>query len=84
MPSLGKRHALVFRDFCPYDLQNPFGKEINVSFFMSPPFSMPSPASGSDFLILKLLARKFGLVPRFNVEKFGDSIGNDGLIYSVG
>ena len=68
-PALGKRHALVFKGLCPLNLQNPLGKVINVSFFLSPPFAMPAPARGSDFLTLKLLERKFGFVPRFNFKK---------------
>ena len=78
-PALGKRHALVFKGVCPLNLQNPMGKEINVSFFLSPPFAMPAPAGGSDFLTLKLLARKFGFIPRFNLAN-----ANDGFLHSVG
>ena len=80
---MGRKHAIVFKGLCPYHLQIPFGKEINVSFYPSFPFSIPSLASGSDFLTLKLLAKKFGFIPRFKVEKFADAIGNDGMIYSV-
>ena len=35
---------------------------------MTPPYSMPSPVggvSGSDFQIIKLLARKYGFITRF-------------------
>ena len=78
-PALGKRHALVFKGVCPLNLQNPVGKEINVSFFLSPPFAMPAPAGGSDFLTLKLLARKFGFIPRFNLAN-----ANDGFLHNVG
>ena len=82
-PALGKRHALVFKGLCPLNLQNPLGKEINVSFYLLPPFAMPAPARGSDFLTLKLLERKFGFIPRFNFEKFVETIANDSLIHSV-
>ena len=73
-PALGKRHALVFKGLCPLNLQNPLGKEINVSFHLSTPFAMHAPAGGSDFLTLKLLARKFGFIPRFNFEKFAKNV----------
>ena len=79
-PALGKRHALVVKSFCPSHLQKPVGKEINVLFPAFPPFSMPSPLGGlgSDFLIMQLLARKIGFIPRFI---FGTSINT--MLYNV-
>ena len=35
-PTLGKRHAQIFNGHCPGHLQNPFGKEINISFIFVP------------------------------------------------
>ena len=66
-PALGERHSLVFKGLCPFHLQNPLGKKIDVSFIYFPPFSLPSPIGGigSDFLIMQLLARKIGFIPRF-------------------
>ena len=66
-PVLGKRHALVMKGLCPSHLQNPHGKEIDVGFGYFPPFSIPSPLGGlgSDFLVMKLLARKIGFIPKF-------------------
>ena len=66
-PALGKRHAVVFKGLCPFHLQDPLGKEINVEFGYYPPFSMPSPLGGigSDFLLVQLLAMKIGFIPRF-------------------
>ena len=61
-------HALVFKGMCPVHLQNPVGREINVEFGYAPPFSMPSPlvgAIGSDILVMQLLARKIGFIPKF-------------------
>ena len=70
-PVLGKRHGQAFTGSCPQHLQNSFSKEFNVSFSLTPPYSMPSPVggvSGSDFQIIKLLARKSGFIPRFIYE----------------
>ena len=69
-PALGKRHALVFKGLCPFHIQNPLGKELNVMFYLNPPYSAPSPVGGvgSDFLVMHLLARKFGFLPRFIYE----------------
>ena len=66
-PALGERHALVVKGLCPFHLQNPLGKEINVEFKLNPPFAIPSPLGGvgSDFLMVQLLARKIGFIPRF-------------------
>ena len=67
-PALGMRHGLVLKGLCPMHLQNLFGKELNVSYTLSTPYSMPSPVggvSGSDFQIIKLLTRKYGFIPRF-------------------
>ena len=70
-PALGMRHGQVLKGLCPMHLQNPFGKELNVSYTLSTPYSMPSPVggvSGSDFQIIKLLTRKYGFIPRFIYE----------------
>ena len=66
-PALGERKAVVVKGLCPFHLQNPRGKEINVEFKLNPPFSIPSPLGGigSDFLMMQLLARKIGFIPRF-------------------
>ena len=83
-PTLGRMHALVVRGFCPSDLQNPSGKEINVAFCLQPPFAISAKAGGSDFLTLQLLARRFGFIPRFIFKILVDSNDSDGLIHSVG
>ena len=77
---------MAVKGFCPSDLQNPSGKEINVSFCLQPPFAITghNPVGGSDLLTLRLLARKFGFIPRFILKKFVDSNGPDDLIHSVG
>ena len=61
----------MLKGLCPLYLQNPLGKEIAVSYHHNPPFSMPSPlgGKGSDFLIIQLLARKIGFIPRFIYEE---------------
>ena len=57
----------MFKGLCPLHLQIPLGKVIDVEFGHYPPFSFSSPLGGvgSDFLVLQLLARKNGFVPRF-------------------
>ena len=70
-PALGKMHALIFKGMCPFHLQNPLGREINIVFGYAPPFSIPSPHGGgigSDFLVMQMLARKNGFIPRFIYE----------------
>ena len=83
-PALGKRHALVVKGLCPSNLQNPLGKDINVSFCLHVPFAKPDPDGGSDFLSVKLLARKFRFNPRLIFERIVDSNSSDGLIHRVG
>ena len=69
-PALGKRHALAYKGMCPLHLRNPLGKEINAMFDLHPPYAMPSPfgGMGSDFILMQLLASKFGFIPRFIYE----------------
>ena len=82
-PSLGHRHAQLLKDICPWNLQNPFGKEINISFRLSPPFFTHPPLGGSDFLIIKMLARKYGFIPRFIPEISYDNVQSNGSIYGL-
>ena len=84
---MGKRHAEVINGLCPRHLKSPYGKNINVSFVFSRPFSIFPPHGGSDFLIIKVLAKKSGFVPTFVREQFADSIKingtTNGLIHRV-
>ena len=73
-PALGKRHGQVFKGLCPGHLQTPLGREINISFTYLPPFSMHPPDGGSDFLLIKLLAKKSGFIPVFIEHTYHDLI----------
>ena len=51
-------------------LQTPFGKTLPVSFIGSKPFiKYTNPIGGSDFLVMKIFANKFGFRPAFRPER---------------
>ena len=86
-PVLGKMRAQLVKGVCPRHLQSPFGKQIKVSFIGPRPFVNYNPIGGSDFIIMKLLAKKFRFMPRFIPERRIEAIFPNGttygLIYSV-
>ena len=77
----------MFNRACPKGLQNPHGKELNISFIGHTPFITYKPAGGSDFLLVQLLAEKFRFIPKFVQEKAKDMVKsngtNYGMVYSV-
>ena len=80
---MGKRYAQIFDRACPKDLQNPHGKELNVSFIGTPPFITYKPVGGSDFLLIQLLAQKFRFVPKFVPEKAKVMVKSNGTNYGM-
>ena len=66
---LGERHALIVTGLCKEKFQNPMRKKINISFYYAPFWSTNPPLGGSDFLLIKLLARKSGFIPKFIHER---------------
>ena len=69
-----------FKGPCPSHFQEPFGKTLNISFFGFPPFVLDNPLGGSDFLVTKILAKKFSFIPTFIPAKsysdFNDQVRN--------
>ena len=88
-PALGKVTAQFVKGECPGHLQSPFGKQIKVSFIGTRPFVVTyNPVGGSDFHVIKLLAKKFKFIPRFIPERRIDATifpngTKYGLIHSV-
>ena len=68
-PVLGKVKAQFVKGVCPGHLQSLFGKQIKVSFIGTRPFVTYNPIGGSDFHVVKLLAKKFKFIPRFIPER---------------
>ena len=63
-PILGETHAQIFHGMCPRHAQSLQGKELKISFIGPEPFVTYNPVGGSDFLVIKLLAKKFGFLPK--------------------
>ena len=86
-PVLGKKKAEEYSGFCPSHVQEPFGKTLRVSFIGPPPFVIYNPLGGCDFVITKLLAKKFGFIPKFIPAKSYDiiqkNLTNYGMIHQV-
>ena len=88
-PALGKVKAKFVEGMCPGYLHSLFGKQIKVSFIGPRPFVTYNPIGGSDFHVIKLLAKKFKFIPRFIPERSIDETTfpngtKYGLIHSVG
>ena len=64
-PTLGKTYAQVYPGVCPLPLQEPFGKELNISFFGFSPFITYNPVGGSAFIVMAMLANKYKFIPNF-------------------
>ena len=82
-PVLGKRNAEEYKGFCPSHLQIPFGKTLDISFIGFRPYIIYNPLSGSDFLVTKILAKKFGFIPKFIPAKSIDTIQNNQTTYGM-
>ena len=78
----------MFNGLCPRYTQNIRDKEIMVSFIGPKPFITYNPVGGSDFLVIKLLAKKFGFIPKFVPERTFDTVISNGksygMVYKVG
>ena len=73
-PALGTTHAVSYNGTCPNHLQNPSGKELKISFIGFKPYITYNPVGGSDFLVVKILADKFGFFPKFMPARSFDTI----------
>ena len=85
---MGKRYAQLTNGDCPKHAQELNGKELNITWAGTPPFiSWHRPGYGSDFLVVKLLAEKFGFTTNFLREHIVDiEISNGtyaGMLYRV-
>ena len=65
---------------CPSRMQEPFGKTLKISFFGLQPYVTYNPLGGSDFIVTRIIAKKFGFIPKFipalNNDAYFDQVGN--------
>ena len=81
---LGKMYAEEFKGSCPSNLQEPFGKTLDISFNGIPPYVIYNPLGGSDFLVTKILAKKFHFIPKFIYDKSVHVLDdNTSMVYQV-
>ena len=73
----------MFNGLCPRYTQNIRGKELTVSFIGPKPFITYNPIGGSEFLVMKLLAKKFEFIPKFVPEKTFDTVVSNGTSYGM-
>ena len=71
-PVLGKKYAILYNGSCPKHLQQPYQKELPISFIGLPPYIKYSPFGGSDPLIVAIMAKKFGFKPKYLPAKSVD------------
>ena len=83
-PVLGKTFAEVRMGLCPHILQHPAGKKIPISFIGPQPYIKYKPSiGGSEFIVIRMLARKFGFLPDFKPERAFDVTKKNGSIQMI-
>ena len=71
-PALGRKFAKISEAKCQSELQKPIGKTLQISCIGIIPFIKRNPFGGSEILVIKLLAEKFGFYPKFVPERAYD------------
>ena len=82
-PILGETHAVSYNGTCPNHLQNPSGKELKISFIGFIPYIAYNPVGGSDILVVSILAKKFGFLPKFIPARSFDTITTNATTYGM-
>ena len=78
-PVLGKEYPRLHDGLCPWHLQNILGKKLSISFIGLEPYIKYRPTiGGSEFEVIKILAKKFKFLPHFIPEKSYDSVTING------
>lgn len=69
-PTLGQMYVKLQTGICPSTCQSPVGKVLPVSFIGPFPYiKYTKPIGGSDFMVMKIFALKFGFRPTFHPER---------------
>ena len=86
-PKLGKMYAEEFNGSCPPHMKEPSGKTLNISFIGVPPYVTYNPLGGSEFLVIKILAKKFSFIPKFihakSTDPYADNKASSSMVYQV-
>ena len=86
-PTLGKKYALIFHGTCPVHLQQPANKVLTIFFIGPPPFiKYPKDYGkwgGSEFLVMKLLAKKHKFTPNLLPAKSFDIVETNGTKHGL-
>ena len=54
--------------------QEPFGKTLSISFVGIAPHITYNPVGGSEFMVIKILAKKYQFIPKFTPAHSWDNI----------
>ena len=86
-PTLGKKYVQIHQGFCPLHLQKPANKELKIFFIGAHPFvKYPKDfgkLGGSEFLVMKLLAKKHKFTPHFLPAKSFDIVETNGTKHGL-
>ena len=82
-PVLGTKHAKVFNGMCPLHTVNPRGKKLHVAFYGARPYITYYPVGGSDFILTRLLAKRYGFIPTFIQARGFDRSESNGTTYGL-
>ena len=73
-PILGKMYTQEYTGVCPFQLQEPLGKNLNISFIGTPPYINTGLIGGSEFIVANLLAEKFQFIPKYIPARSADTV----------
>ena len=86
-PALGKKYALIYQGTCPVHLQEPANKELQIFYIGMDPFiQYPKhygKLGGSEFMVMKLLAKKHKFTPILRPAKSFDIVKTNGTQYGL-
>ena len=82
-PVLGKRYAQVQQDKCQPQMQNLAKTTLPISYIGIFPFITPKAFGGSEPLVVKILAEKFGFLSKFVPERAYDVTKENGTTFGM-
>ena len=82
-PELGKSYPVIHNIKCHPNMRSPNGKTLPISFIGIVPYIKQNPFGGSENLVIKMLAMKYGFLPRFIPEKTFDVTMANGTTFGM-
>ena len=82
-PVLGKRYAQVQQDKCQAKMKNLAKTTLPITYIGIMPYVKHNPFGGSESLVIKILAEKFGFLTKFVPERAFDVTKKNGTTFGM-